>query len=111
MPARKPDSTRGIPLTTSAPNGMVDWIETDRASARGQLAGEVPSLRFQPVRQVLQKYPHVDALGQRFEAFVEVEPPAEVHMLVRMGRTATPGVSPRRPIGDFIDQDKTAERA
>jgi hypothetical protein len=104
-------STRGLLFMKSATNDMVDWIETGRAYARAQLAGEMLGLHFQPVSQVLQEYPQMDALRQRFEAFMGVEPPAKVQMLVRIGRTATPGLSPRRPIGDFIDQQETTEQA
>jgi len=104
-------STRGLLFMKSTKNDMVDWIETGRAYARAQLAGEMLGLRFQPVSQVLQEYPQMDALRQRFEAFMGVEPPAKVQMLVRIGRTATPGLSPRRPIGDFIDQQETTQQA
>lgn len=100
-------STRGLLFMKSTTNDMVDWIQTGRSYARAQLAGEMLGLRFQPVSQVLQEYPQMDALRQRFEAFMGVEPPAKVQMLVRVGRTATPGMSPRRPLSALFSSAPT----
>jgi hypothetical protein len=100
-------STRGLLFVKSTTNDMVDWIQTGRSYARAQLAGEMLGLRFQPVSQVLQEYPQMDALRQRFEAFMGVEPPAKVQMLVRVGRTATPGMSPRRPLSALFSSAPT----
>lgn len=96
------DSTRGLLTMTTSTNTMTDWISTGRAYMRAQLAAQGIGLRFQPVSQVLQEYPQMDALQPSFNALVGVAPPAKVQMLVRVGRTATPGLSPRRATGDFI---------
>jgi hypothetical protein len=105
------ESTRGLLTMTSATNTMMDWLEAGRAYARAQLTAEMLGLRFQPVSQVLQEYPQMDGLRARFNAFVGVEAPQKVQMLVRVGRTATPGLSPRRPIDDLLVQDNPSQRA
>lgn len=95
-------SSRGLLTITSETNTMVDWIESGRAYARAQLAGEMLGLRFQPVSQVLQEYPQMDALRARFESLVGVSRPAKVQLLVRVGRSGTPGLSPRRPATELF---------
>lgn len=87
---------------TSQSNTMIDWIETGRAYARAQLSAEMLGLRFQPVSQVLQEYPQMDDLRREFDALVGIEPPQKVQMLVRVGRTPTPGLSPRRTVDGFL---------
>jgi len=69
-------------------------LETSAASALG--------LRFQPVSQVLQEYPQMDELQSQFNALLRITPPAKVQMLVRVGRTGTSGLSPRRPLDAIV---------
>ncbi|MGB5285540.1 MAG: hypothetical protein WBN29_13585 [Polyangiales bacterium] len=96
------ESTRGLLTMTSPSNTLIDWIETGRAYARAQLSAEMLGLRFQPVSQVLQEYPQMDDLRREFDALVGIEPPQKVQMLVRVGRTPTPGLSPRRTVDGFL---------
>jgi len=96
------DSSRGLLTMTTPSNTMIDWLSTGRAYVRARLAAQTLGLRFQPVSQILQEYPQMDELRPQLGALVGVEPPAKVQMLVRLGRSATPGLSPRRAIGDFV---------
>jgi len=96
------DSSRGLLTMTTPSNTMIDWLSTGRAYVRAQLAAQTLGLRFQPVSQILQEYRQMDELRPKLGALVGVEPPAKVQMLVRLGRSATPGLSPRRAIGDFV---------
>ncbi len=95
-------SSRGLLTMTTPSNTMVDWLETGRAYVRAQLAAETLGLRFQPVSQVLQEYPQMDALRPKLDSLLGIAAPAKVQMLVRLGRTATPGLSPRRAVDDFF---------
>ncbi|MGB5809595.1 MAG: hypothetical protein WBG86_03640, partial [Polyangiales bacterium] len=96
------DTSRGLLTLTSEENTMRAWIEAGRVYVRVQLAADAMGLRLHPVSQVLQEYPQMDALRVRFEALLGVEAPAKVQMLVRVGRSATPGLSPRRPLSDMM---------
>jgi len=95
-------SSRGLITMTTPSNTMVDWLETGRTYVRAQLAAETLGLRFQPVSQVLQEYPQMDALRPQLDSLLGIRAPAKVQMLVRIGRTATPGLSPRRAVDDFF---------
>jgi hypothetical protein len=59
-----------------------------------QLAADEIGLRYQPVSQVLQEYPQMDELRREVEELMGVAEPAKLQMLVRVGRTAQPGLSP-----------------
>lgn len=96
------ESTRGLLTMTTATNTMVDWLHTGRTYVRAQLAASALGLRFHPVSQVLQEYPQMDELRPELDALVGVKPPAKVQMLVRVGRTETPGLSPRRPVDALL---------
>jgi hypothetical protein len=95
-------TTRAMLTLTTPTNGMRDWITTGRAYMRAQLAANQTSLRFHPVSQVLQEYPQMDALRARMETLTDTAAPAKLQMLVRVGHTAQPGLSPRRNLNSII---------
>jgi hypothetical protein len=95
-------STRAM-LTLITPNNtMRDWITTGRSYVRAQLTASQSNLRFQPTSQVLQEYPQMDRLRTQMEELVGVAPPAKLQMLVRVGRTQPPALSPRRDLKAIV---------
>ena len=50
----------------------------------------------------LEEYAQMDQPRNELDALLEVESPAKVQMLVRVGRTVTPGVSPRRSLDALL---------
>ena len=95
-------STRAMLTLTTPANTMHEWITTGRAYMRAQLAADRLGLRFQPTSQVLQEYPQMDELRVQTEHLMGVDPPAKIQMLVRVGRTRQPGLSPRRDLSSII---------
>jgi hypothetical protein len=95
-------STRAMLTLTTPANTMHEWITTGRAYMRAQLAADRLGLRFQPTSQVLQEYPQMDELRAQTEHLMGVNPPAKIQMLVRVGRTRQPGLSPRRNLSSII---------
>jgi hypothetical protein len=95
-------TTRALLTLTTPTNTMRDWITTGRSYVRAQLTGDELGLRFQPISQVLQEYPQMDQLRTELESLVGVAVPAKLQMLVRVGRTQQPGLSPRRPLSSMI---------
>jgi hypothetical protein len=95
-------STRAMLTLTTSANTMRDWITTGRSYMRAQLAADRLGLRFQPTSQVLQEYPQMEELRVQTEHLMGVDPPAKIQMLVRVGRTRQPGLSPRRNLSAII---------
>ena len=96
-------TTRALLTLTTPTNTMRDWITTGRSYMRAQLAADRTGLRFQPVSQVLQEYPQMDELRARMENLTGTVTPAKLQMLVRVGHTAQPGLSPRRDLNAIVD--------
>jgi hypothetical protein len=92
------DSTRALLTLTTSANTMRDWITTGRAFMRARLAAAQLGLRFHPISQVLQEYRQMDQLPTEMNTLTGVAEPAKLQMLVRVGRTSQPGLSPRRDL-------------
>jgi hypothetical protein len=97
-------ATTSVLTLTTATNTMHDWITTGRAYVRAQLSAGSLGLRFQPISQVLQEFPQMDQLRTEMEQLLGVAPPAKLQMLVRVGRTKPPALSPRRDLRAIIQQ-------
>jgi hypothetical protein len=95
-------TTRALLTLTTPTNTMRDWIATGRSYVRAQLTADELGLRFQPISQVLQEYAQMDQLRTEIENLMGVAAPAKLQMLVRVGRTRQPGLSPRRTLGSMI---------
>jgi hypothetical protein len=95
-------TTRALLTLTTPTNTMRDWITTGRSYLRAQLTADELGLRFQPISQVLQEYPQMDQLRTEMENLMGVAAPAKLQMLVRVGRTRQPGLSPRRTLSSMI---------
>ena len=98
------NATTDLLTLTTETNTMRDWITTGRAYVRAQLSAGSLGLRFQPMSQVLQEFPQMDQLRTEMEQLVGVAPPAKLQMLVRVGRTKQPALSPRRDLRELIQQ-------
>lgn len=96
------ESTRGLLTMVTPTNTMHDWLHAGRVYVRAQLAASALGLRFHPVSQPLEEYAQMDQPRNELDALLEVESPAKVQMLVRVGRTVTPGVSPRRSLDALL---------
>lgn len=95
-------TTRAMLTLTTSTNTMRDWIATGRSYTRAELAANQLGLRFQPVSQALQEYPQMDALRAEMDEVMSVASPAKLQMLVRVGRTSQPGLSPRRKLDSIV---------
>ena len=101
---RSVSATTALLTLTTATNTMRDWITTGRAYVRAQLSAGSLGLRFQPISQVLQEFPQMDQLRTQMEQLVGITAPAKLQMLVRVGRTTPPALSPRRDLRAIIQQ-------
>jgi hypothetical protein len=101
---RSVSATTALLTLTTATNTMRDWIVTGRAYVRAQLSAGSLGLRFQPISQVLQEFPQMDQLRTEMEQLVGITAPAKLQMLVRVGRTTPPALSPRRDLRAIIQQ-------
>jgi hypothetical protein len=81
---------------------MADWITTGRSYLRAQLTAGGYDLRLHPISQTLQEFPQMDRLRARMDALVNVTPPAKLQMLVRVGHTQPPALSPRRGLQSIV---------
>lgn len=95
-------SARGLLTLVTPTNTMSDWINTGRVYVRAQLTADALGLRFQPVSQSLQEFPEMDKLRAKMDELVGVTAPAKLQMLIRLGRSRPPALSPRRELGRFI---------
>ena len=95
-------TTRALLTLTTPTNTMRDWITSGRSYVRAQLTADKLGLRFQPISQVLQEYPQMDQLRTEMENLMGVAAPAKLQMLVRVGRTQQPALSPRRTLSSMI---------
>jgi hypothetical protein len=95
-------TTRALLTLTTPTNTMRDWITTGRSYVRAQLTADELGLRFQPISQVLQEYPQMEELRTEMENLMGTAAPAKLQMLVRVGHTQQPGLSPRRTLSSMI---------
>jgi hypothetical protein len=91
-------STRALLTLTTPANTMRDWFTTARAFMWARLAAAQLGLRFHPVSQVLLEYRQMDQLPTEMNTLTGVAEPIKPEMLVRVGRTSQPGLSPRRDL-------------
>ncbi|HEY9411286.1 MAG TPA: nitroreductase family protein [Jiangellaceae bacterium] len=95
-------STQGLFTLVTPTNTMADWITTGRSYVRAQLTAASRGLRFHPISQTLQEFPQMDRARARMDALVDVTPPAKLQMLVRVGHTQPPALSPRRDLQHIV---------
>jgi hypothetical protein len=95
-------STQALFTLVTPTNSMADWITTGRSYLRAQLTADGYDLRFHPISQTLQEFPEMDRLRERMSSLLGVAPPAKLQMLVRVGHTRPPALSPRRDLRSIL---------
>jgi nitroreductase len=100
--AKAARSTRALFTLVTPTNTMADWITTGRSYVRAQLTAGRYNLRLHPISQTLQEFPQMDRLRVRMNAVVNVTPPSKLQMLVRVGHTQPPALSPRRDLQRIV---------
>lgn len=83
-------------------NSRLSQLQAGFDYLRVNLKATELGLALHPMSQLLQEYPEMTVLQQKAIAAMGVEAPAHVQMLVRLGHAASPGPSPRRPVGDIV---------
>jgi hypothetical protein len=97
-------TTRALLTLTTSTNSTQDWIAAGRSYMRAELAGNGLGCRFQPISQSLQEYRQMDGIRIEMENLMGVTAPAKLQMLVRVGRTSQPALSPRRELGSILKE-------
>jgi len=100
--AKATRSTQALLTLVTPTNKMADWIITGRSYVRAQLTAGSYDLRFQPTSQALQEFAEMDRLREQMTAVVGVRPPARLQLLVRVGHTQPPALSPRRNLKSIV---------
>jgi hypothetical protein len=100
--AKAARSTQALFTLVTPTNTMADWIITGRSYLRAQLTASGYGLRFHPLSQTLQEFPQMDRLREEMAGLVDVTPPAKLQMLVRVGHTQPPALSPRRELHSIV---------
>jgi len=100
--AKATRTTQALFTLVTPTNTMADWITTGRSYVRAQLTAGGSDLRFQPISQTLQEFPQMDQLRARMAAIASISPPAKLQMLVRVGHTQPPALSPRRELQNIV---------
>lgn len=77
-------------------------IAAGRSYVRADLSATALGLRCHPISQSLEEFGQMDELRTRMQGLTGSEPPAKVQMLVRVGRSATPALSSRRPLRELL---------
>lgn len=103
MGLEQADTARAWLWQSTAGNGRADQLNAGRAWVRAHLKATELGVAMQPMSQVLQEYPEMLALQQKFLATLGVDPAGTtVQMLGRLGYAAPAGPSPRRRLADIV---------
>ena len=96
------NTAKGVVYWKTETNTQLDWVNCGIDYVRFQLAAEKAGLVLHPLNQVIQEYPEMDDLRSQFNQFVEVQEPAKVQMIVRIGRGDRLYYSYRRDPQDLL---------
>lgn len=97
------DTAKGIVYLKTQTNEQLDWIKTGRTYARFHLAITKLDFYTHVYSQVLQEFPEMTDLYNKFHAHLGIQAPARVQMAVRIGRaTERAYTAPRRKTDDFL---------
>ncbi|QTD55036.1 Acg family FMN-binding oxidoreductase [Parasphingorhabdus cellanae] len=87
---------------TSPGNSRAMQLQSGVAWVRINQAAAMLGLAMHPVSQILQEFPEMAALYDRYHDYVAVAAPARVQGFFRFGYAATPEPSPRWPVESLI---------
>ena len=96
------ESSKGIVIWKTKTNGFEDWVRSGMDYAKFSLAMTKMGFYAHPCNQVIQEYPEMNALRERFDSMMGVREPEKIQMIVRVGRSKTPYYSYRRNVDDFL---------
>lgn len=96
------ESSRGIIFLKTATNNQIDWVKTGRVYARIGLAASRHGLFMQPCSQVLQEYPEMKELQDKFSRLLGVKGDEKIQMAARVGRGERPYYTYRRNLPSFL---------
>jgi hypothetical protein len=95
------ESSKGVVIWKTKTNTYEDWVRSGIDYAKFGLALTKMGLHAHPCNQVIQEYPEMKALRERFDSMMRVREPEKIQMIVRIGRSKTPYYSYRRNVEDF----------
>jgi hypothetical protein len=96
------ESSKGLVIWKTKTNGFEDWVRAGMDYARFGLAMTKMGFYAHPYNQVIQEYPEMNELRERFDSMMGVSEPEKIQMIVRIGRSKTPYYSYRRNVDDFM---------
>ncbi|MEM9601017.1 MAG: twin-arginine translocation pathway signal protein, partial [Pseudomonadota bacterium] len=92
------DSAQSFGWLASRNNSRTAQLSAGRDWMRIHLAATRAGIALQPLSQVLQEFPEMDALYAALHTHLGVSEPARVQGLFRLGYADAPGPSPRWPL-------------
>jgi nitroreductase len=96
------NATYSMGVLISPDNTRQDQIAAGRNYVRLNLLATRLGVSMHPVSQVLQEYPEMLALQQKFNTHLSITGTERVQMFFRIGYQTSPSPSPRRPLSDII---------
>ena len=101
LTAGQAESAAAFGWMSTANNTRLDQVVTGRAYERLNLAATALGVAMHPLSQVLQEYPDMAELQQRFLSFLDMPQGHTVQMLFRLGVADRVEPSPRRSVKDL----------
>ena len=96
------NTSMGYTWITTANNSRHQQLNAGRDYVRLNLQATQLGLAIQPVSQTLQEYPEMAHLYQKLHAELDVETPAKLQMLARLGYCSAIAPSPRWPLASIL---------
>jgi hypothetical protein len=96
------ESSKGILIWKTKTNTFEDWVRSGMDYAKFSLAMTKMGFYAHPCNQVIQEYPEMKALRERFDSMMRMSEPEKIQMIVRVGRSKVPYYSYRRKLNDFL---------
>ncbi|MCB1140242.1 MAG: hypothetical protein KDK23_15905, partial [Leptospiraceae bacterium] len=95
-------TARGQVLFITRTNSEKDWVLCGQDYVRFQLAAQSLGLVMRPTSQLMQEFPSMQSIAQRYNEFVGIKSPAKIQINALIGRAEVDFLSPRRPLRDMI---------
>lgn len=95
-------SSKGLLFFKTETNSKLDWLKSGRDYARFNIAIAKLEIVTHPYNQVIQEYPEMQALQQKFNDLAKVKAGEKIQMIVRIGRAEISYKSWRKEVEDYI---------
>lgn len=96
------DSTKGVVYWVTETNTFKDWVQSGKDFVRFSLALTSKGMYSHPYNQAIQEYAEMDSLRNELNTYLGIEEPRKIQMIVRIGRSAKPYYSYRRPLEGYL---------